>query len=222
MGISLLFSSFSAFLLTHVLQGPDGLTVSSLPDVQPAPDQYLIAVHAAAANFFDILQIQGKYQNQPRKRRENPRCTLHAARCMLHATCYRSPQPSLTYLPCQRFPGWPCEFSGEVLATPRASHLVKPRFAVGDRVFGASQGAYATKVCATESQLCPVPSGWSYREAAGLFVTAPTSYAGLVLRANIRSGDYVLVHAAAGGVGLAAVQSACLAPCLVLRLLCSC
>jgi hypothetical protein len=48
-------------------QGPDELVVESLPDVQAAPDQYLIAVHAAAANFFDILQIQGKYQNQPRR-----------------------------------------------------------------------------------------------------------------------------------------------------------
>ncbi|EFX04025.1 alcohol dehydrogenase [Grosmannia clavigera kw1407] len=159
--------------LSPFFQGPDGLAVSNLPDVQPAPDQYLIAVHAAAANFFDILQIQGKYQNQP-------------------------PFPWVAG----------AEFAGVVLATPTGSQLVKPRFAVGDRVFGASQGAYATKVCATESQLCPVPTGWSFSEAAGLFVTAPTSYAALVIRANIRAGDYVLVHAAAGGVGLAAVQVA--------------
>jgi len=41
-----------------------------------------------------------------------------------------------------------------------------------------------------------------------LFVTAPTSYAALVVRAGVKKGDYVLVHAAAGGVGLAAVQIA--------------
>jgi NADPH:quinone reductase len=99
------------------------------------------------------------------------------------------------------------EFAGVVLATPSASSVLKPRFAVGDRVFGAGQGAYATKVVATESQLQPVPPGWSFTEAAGLFVTAPTSYAALVLRAGVKQGDYVLVHAAAGGVGLAAVQS---------------
>jgi len=51
-----------------------------------------------------------------------------------------------------------------------------------------------------------VPEGWSFDEAAGLFVTAPTSYGALVVRAGIKKGDYVLVHAAAGGVGLAAVQ----------------
>jgi len=39
-------------------------------------------------------------------------------------------------------------------------------------------------------------------------VTAPTSYAALVIRAGIKKGDHVLVHAAAGGVGLAAVQVA--------------
>lgn len=94
-----------------------------------------------------------------------------------------------------------------MLATPSARSVLKPRFAVGDLVFGASQGAYATKVVATESQLQPVPPGWSFTEAAGLFVTAPTSYAALVLRAGVKQGDYVLVHAAAGGVGLAAVQS---------------
>jgi NADPH:quinone reductase-like Zn-dependent oxidoreductase len=39
-----------------------------------------------------------------------------------------------------------------------------------------------------------------------LFVTAPTSYGALVVRAGVKKGDTVLVHAAAGGVGLAAVQ----------------
>ena len=39
-------------------------------------------------------------------------------------------------------------------------------------------------------------------------MTAPTSYAGLVIRAGVKRGDWVLVHAAAGGVGLAAVQIA--------------
>ena len=54
----------------------------------------------------------------------------------------------------------------------------------------------------------PVPSGWAFLDAAGLMVTAPTSYAALVIRAGVKQGDSVLVHAAAGGVGLAAVQVA--------------
>jgi NADPH2:quinone reductase len=48
----------------------------------------------------------------------------------------------------------------------------------------------------------------SFEEAAGLPIVYPTSYAGLVYRAGLRAGETVLVHAAAGGVGIAAVQIA--------------
>ncbi|KAI1647100.1 NAD(P)-binding protein [Daldinia loculata] len=153
------------------VKGPKELKVTELPDPTPKPDQYLIEVHAAATNFFDILQIQGKYQNQP-------------------------PFPWVAGV----------EFSGIVLATPSTSK--SPKFPVGSRVFGASQGAYATRVCAAEHELLAVPQGWSFADAAGLFITAPTSYSALVLRADVKAGDWVLVHAAAGGVGLAAVQVA--------------
>ena len=54
----------------------------------------------------------------------------------------------------------------------------------------------------------PIPPGWGFMEAAGLMVTAPTAYAALALEARVRKGEHVLVHAAAGGVGLAAVQVA--------------
>lgn len=53
-----------------------------------------------------------------------------------------------------------------------------------------------------------MPKGWGFVDAAGLMVTAPTSYGALVTRAGVKKGDYVLIHAAAGGVGLAAVQVA--------------
>ncbi|RBA12339.1 NADPH2:quinone reductase [Fusarium proliferatum] len=157
--------------ITEYLKGPDQLTVSDLPDPKPTDNEYLIQVHAAAANFFDILQIQGKYQNQP-------------------------PFPWIAG----------AEFAGTVVATPKGGS--NPKFPVGSRVFGASQGAFATKIKAKEETLLPVPDGWSFKEAAGLFVTAPTSYGALVVRAGVKKGDYVLVHAAAGGVGLAAVQVA--------------
>ncbi|KAK4238113.1 hypothetical protein C8A03DRAFT_44119 [Achaetomium macrosporum] len=157
--------------LTQYVKGPHELRVSALPDPKPRPDEYLIEVHAAATNFFDILQIQGKYQHQP-------------------------PFPWISG----------AEFAGVVLATPSGSK--NPKFPVGSRVFGATQGAYATKAVAKEVSMLPVPEGWSYKEAAGLFVTAPTSYGALVVRAGVKAGDYVLVHAAAGGVGLAAVQVA--------------
>ncbi|OPB44454.1 zinc-binding dehydrogenase [Trichoderma guizhouense] len=154
------------------VKSPAELQVTELPDPVPKDDEYVIEVHAAAANFFDILQVQGRYQNQP-------------------------PFPWVAG----------AEFAGTVVSTPRKSRT-KPRFAVGARVFGAAQGAFATKLCTKEVALLPVPEGWSFRDAAGLFVTAPTSYGALVVRAGIKAGDVVLVHAAAGGVGLAAVQVA--------------
>ncbi|GAB1310172.1 thioredoxin-disulfide reductase [Madurella fahalii] len=157
--------------LAQYVRAPHELRVTELPDPKPGPDDYLIEVHAAATNFFDILQIQGKYQHQP-------------------------PFPWVSG----------AEFAGIVLATPANSK--NPKFPVGSKVFGATQGAYATKAVAREVSMLPVPEGWSFNQAAGLFVTAPTSYGALVVRAAVKAGDYVLVHAAAGGVGLAAVQIA--------------
>ena len=66
---------------------------------------------------------------------------------------------------------------------------------------------------AEEVEIRNVPVGWEGNDtaaaaAAGLFVTAPTSYAALVLRSKLQPGEWVLIHAAAGGVGLAAVQIA--------------
>ncbi|KAF4125031.1 NADPH:quinone reductase [Geosmithia morbida] len=156
------------------VKGPQDLTVTDLPEPKPESNEYLIQVHAAATNFFDILQVQGKYQHQP-------------------------PFPWIAGM----------EFAGTVLSAPQTQGQGQPaRFPVGARVFGASQGAFATRVCAAEANLLPVPDGWSFQEAAGLFVTAPTSYGALVVRAGIKKGDVVLIHAAAGGVGLAAVQVA--------------
>lgn len=79
---------------------------------------------------------------------------------------------------------------------------------MGDRVFGANQGAYATHVLAAEQALFPVPEGWSFADASGVYVTTPTAYGALVTRAKTQPGEWVLIHAGAGGVGLSAVQVA--------------
>ncbi|KAI4199443.1 MAG: hypothetical protein LQ348_001882 [Seirophora lacunosa] len=160
-----------AIQVKEYVKGPEHLTVTTLPDPILSPSTYLIAIHAAATNFFDLLQIRGKYQIQP-------------------------PLPWTSG----------AEFAGIVLSTPSSS--ANPKFKKGDRVFGSSQGGYATHVCAREESLMPVPPGWGFLEAAGLMVTAPTSYAALVHCAGVTKGQYVLIHAAAGGVGLAAVQIA--------------
>ena len=39
--------------------------MTDLPDPTPASDQYTVRIHSTATNFFDLLQIRGKYQHQP-------------------------------------------------------------------------------------------------------------------------------------------------------------
>lgn len=81
-------------------------------------------------------------------------------------------------------------------------------FKPGDRVFGSAQGAFAERVAANWKSLNPVPTGMSMDQAAGLMVTWPTSYEALAGRAQLKAGEWVLVTAGAGGVGLSAVQIA--------------
>lgn len=53
-----------------------------------------------------------------------------------------------------------------------------------------------------------IPRGWDFRSSAGLGATAPVSYDALVIRGGLKRGETVLIHAAAGGLGLMAVQIA--------------
>lgn len=73
---------------------------------------------------------------------------------------------------------------------------------------GRGLGAYAEQVCVPVSSLLPLPDELSYEQGAAFYVAYPTSYEALVGRAHVKKGETVLVHAAAGGVGVAAVQIA--------------
>ena len=144
-----------AIQLKELVQKPDDLKVSELPDLEPASDKYLVKIHAAATNFFDVLQVQGKHQQKP----------------------------DLPWIAGN-------EMAGEVVAQPTSPES-KPKFQVGDRVFGSALGTFATQIHVPEVGLRPMPEGWSYAEASGLFTTAPTAYAALILRAQARKGTMV-------------------------------
>jgi NADPH2:quinone reductase len=82
-------------------------------------------------------------------------------------------------------------------------------FAVGDRVLArCALGGYAEEVVTPESATYALPDELSFEAGAALPTVYPTSYAALVWRAPVVAGETVLVHAAAGGVGLSAVQIA--------------
>jgi NADPH2:quinone reductase len=80
-------------------------------------------------------------------------------------------------------------------------------FAPGDRVFGSSGLAgFAERALVPAGAAWRLPDAMGFAEGAALPIVYPTSYAGLVLRAALAPGETLLVHAAAGGVGSAAVQ----------------
>ncbi|WP_060954490.1 type I polyketide synthase [Streptomyces hygroscopicus] len=80
--------------------------------------------------------------------------------------------------------------------------------AVGDRVMGLFEGAFGPLAVADARTVVPVPDGWSLRQAAAVPVAYLTAWYGLVELGRVRCGESVLVHAAAGGVGMAAVRVA--------------
>ncbi|MFE9009471.1 SDR family NAD(P)-dependent oxidoreductase [Streptomyces sp. NPDC007875] len=82
-------------------------------------------------------------------------------------------------------------------------------FSVGDRVMGLVTGAYAGPVAVADHRtLAPLPVGWTFAQGAAAPVAFLTAYYGLTDLGGVRPGDRVLIHAAAGGVGMAAVQIA--------------
>ena len=96
------------------------------------------------------------------------------------------------------------EFAGEVLEADPATG-----FAPGDRVMGGNKtGAFAEIACVPASKLSPMPAGMDFPAAAAMGAAYATAYTGLVELGGLREGQWVLVHGASGGVGLAACDLA--------------
>jgi NADPH2:quinone reductase len=96
-----------------------------------------------------------------------------------------------------------CEVAGVVREIGAGVTRVRP----GQRVLAlVGWGGYATMVAAPERRVFAIPDAMTFEEAAGFGLVYQTSYCALVHRGALRSGEWLLVHAAAGGVGLSAVQ----------------
>lgn len=104
-------------------------------------------------------------------------------------------KPDLPFIPGS-------EAAGEVIAVGDGVAHVKP----GDRVIVGGLGCYAEEIQAAAAGLRPIPRGIGYAEAASFTVAYLTAYVALVRRARLEAGEWLLVHGAAGGVGLAAVD----------------
>jgi acyl transferase domain-containing protein/NADPH:quinone reductase-like Zn-dependent oxidoreductase/acyl carrier protein len=82
------------------------------------------------------------------------------------------------------------------------------RFGVGDEVMALASGSFSRFVTTDARVVARMPTGLSYAQAAGIPVAFLTAWYGLFDLGGLKAGERVLVHAAAGGVGMAAVQLA--------------
>ena len=82
-----------------------------------------------------------------------------------------------------------------------------PALSVGQRVFGLAAGSLGSHVHASSKTVIPMPTSMSFEAAASMPTVFITVDVALCQLAATRAADRVLVHAAAGGVGLAAMQA---------------
>ncbi|MEK9754585.1 MAG: NADPH:quinone oxidoreductase family protein [Rhodospirillaceae bacterium] len=95
------------------------------------------------------------------------------------------------------------EVAGEVIECAPGVSAFKP----GDRVMAmVHYGGYATEVVAPAKDVVRIPDSMDFTIAAGFPIVYGTSHIGLVHKLNLQPGETLLVHGAAGGVGLTAVE----------------
>ncbi|MEV6336579.1 zinc-binding dehydrogenase [Nocardia vinacea] len=96
------------------------------------------------------------------------------------------------------------EAAGEVVAVGEAVTSPQP----GARIVGVGDGAFAEYMVLPAAAAVPVPPGWTEQQVLGLMVSWPTALAALKPLGGITAGQTVLIHAAAGATGQAAVAIA--------------
>ena len=147
---------------------PESMTLEHVAKTDTPAGHVRIRNHAAALNFFDILQVQGKYQVKP---------------------------------PFPFTPG--AEVAGVVDAVGAGVTQVRE----GDRVMAIPRGgAFAEYSYAPEASVFSMPEAMSFEEAASMPIVYQTGYFAMTHRYQVREGEWLLVHAGASGVGMAAIQ----------------
>lgn len=108
-------------------------------------------------------------------------------------------KPSLPYTPGT-------DAAGVIEAVGPGSYRLK----VGQRVYtsGTITGTYAEKTVCLESHVHPLPDNVPYHQAAALGIPYGTAYRAIFQRARALPGEWIFIHGASGGVGIAAVQLA--------------
>jgi NADPH:quinone reductase-like Zn-dependent oxidoreductase len=163
---------------------PEVFECREMPDPQPAPGQVLIRVRAVGINFADLLQRMGLYPGTPRP----PFIPGLEVAGVVESL---GPDGVPAASPAGAAP------SGEVPLRP------------GDRVVAlATFNAYAERVAVPAHVVSRLPEGISFEDAAAIPVNYLTAYHSMFQMGNLQPGDRILIHGAAGGVGIATVQLA--------------
>jgi len=156
------------------------------------------AIYIIKHGGYDVLQVRDSPDLEPGKGQVRIRvksCGLNFAEVMARQGLYPDAPPP----PC--IVGY--EASGIVDKLGEGSQ----KFIIGSRVLAIIKfGAHADTIIANEENVFAIPDNMSFDEAAAIPVNYLTAYQMLFNVANLKSGNKVLIHMAAGGVGLAAVQ----------------
>jgi len=136
-----------------------------------------------------------------------PDLAAHQARVAVRAASVNFPDILMVQGKYQHRPDVPFvvggEFAGEVIAVGGDVTNVK----AGDRVVGGGfSGAFAETNQLAAASLRKIPGGADFATAASFTTAYLTAYVALVRRGELQAGETLLVHGAAGGVGLAAVD----------------
>ena len=138
-------------------------------------------------------------------------------RVRVHAASVNFPDLLMTRGEYQLKPALPfipgMEISGKIDALGTAVE----GWAIGDAVVGGTRvGGFSRFTVVAASAMRRKPEGLSFSQAAAYGAAYLTAYVALVRRARVESGEWVLVHGAAGGVGLACVDLAKALGCRVI------
>ena len=114
------------------------------------------------------------------------------------------------------YPGDPGPLGGECVGVVEAVGEGVADLEIGQRVLGLAPGSFATTVVQKAALLAPAPTRWSDAQLASLPIVYLTAWHALVELGHIAAGQRVLIHAGAGGVGIAAIRIAQSAGAVVL------
>jgi NADPH:quinone reductase-like Zn-dependent oxidoreductase len=185
----------AAFFKEH--GGSDKIIYDDYRDPSPDAGDVVVRVKACALNHVDMLLLDGRYPP--------PEGLPHVNGCEVTGTVETMGDRVRGLTKGQRviiFPGFSC---GTCEYCLRGERTVCMRYGY---LGAARDGGYAELVKSPAANILPLPESISFEQGAALPLAMLTSWHALVVQANVRAGQTVLVQAAGSGVGSAAIQIA--------------